>query len=131
MLELSLNGNEERWVDNTHRVFEDSPYADLQFRVKIKPISRTDISRSTKANTKSYKGVQRTDDVMMQRDLFVRCVIEWEGIVGVDKQPIECSSETKEAIANNNVGFSSLVVDAAIGYQKTVESQTDEEVGNS
>lgn len=130
MLQLSTDGKRERWIDQTHPIFEDTDFIDAKFRIKIKPVSRTDISRATTANTKVVKGLQRCDDVMMQRDLFVKCVVDWQDIGDHNGQPIECNEANKRVVADQNVTFSSLVTDAAIAFQKEVEKNTKDEIKN-
>ena len=113
MLKLSTNVNDAVWIDNKHRVFADSEYADYDFRIQIKPISRVDIARINKKHTTRKKGVPTTNDIAAQADQFVECVLTWENILDGEGNPIECNTENKQNIANVNALFAANVVDAA------------------
>ena len=131
-VKLNFNrGNEGVWIDGTHPELVDTPFAGKDFRVRVKPITKTMFATAQKKNTRVRKGVETTDAVQANADLFVACVTEWEGFKNEeDGMEIPCDSKHKGLIVEHYMSFATGIVNAAMAAAEVSDDAMETEKGN-
>lgn len=120
---IDLAGKDGIWIDGNNRVFERTEFARLKFGVKVKPLTRTDLSR-LKA---SEIGEEDKDDLLPK--VFQSQVIDWDLKDG-DGKPIVFSEYNKGVLIEQVPGFTNLVAQACFAAQIKRAEQIEEEVKN-
>jgi hypothetical protein len=121
---LDLNQKDGIWIDGTHRVFEKSEFEGLGFRVKIKPLTRTELRRIRK-EAQTAKGFDQ--DIAFPK-IFTSQVIDWE-LKDAKGEQIPFSDANKKAICENLPMFSNLI--AAACLDSNIQTVDEDEVKNS
>lgn len=122
----------EIWIDNKNEVFEDTPYAEKEFRILVEPATRPEIAVIRKKFTKIKRfGTEHTSEEAVAEELFVRQVKKWEGIVGANGKEIPCDDNNKRMIAQKIYYFASLVNLACLNARSIGEEVLEKEAKNS
>jgi hypothetical protein len=122
---LDLSANDGIWIDGTHRIFEKSEFEGLNFRVKIKPLTRTTLRKLQKtALTKT--GVDQ--NIYLPR-VFMDQVVDWELKDGNGK-PIPFTEDNKKVLAEQFPGLTNLIAVACIDAQARAAEAVEEETKN-
>ena len=96
------------WVDGTHEAFSETEFFGMPFKLCIRSIPKTRLSKAMNKNTKTNgRGVEKTDNVAMMTELYQFALVDWKDISNEDKEAMECNAENKDALAENY--FASLV----------------------
>lgn len=109
ILDINKLSYEARWFD-----FQDG----VRLKIRPYPASMVDIS------IRGKKGVVFAGEDSL--NLFLYCLIEWEGIVGTDDNPLPCTEEVKRKIYDFQMGdISPFVIAKARAFeeQKEVEEK--------
>jgi hypothetical protein len=122
---LDLN-KDSTWIDGNNRVFEKSEFAGLNFRVKIKPLTRTELRKFRKeSNTRS--GLDQ--DAYLPK-IFVNNVLDWELKDGNGKA-IPFSDENKKVLVEQVPGLTNLIAAACLDANAKAAEVIEEETKNS
>lgn len=124
---LDLNQRDGIWIDGSHRVFEKSEFEGLTFKVRIKPLTRTELRRIRRESETSRSSFDQ--DIYLPK-IFLGQVIDWELKDGTG-QPIPFSEENKKILIEHFPGFSNLVAAACLDAQARASQAREEEVKNS
>ncbi|MCL6583041.1 MAG: hypothetical protein K6U11_05310 [bacterium] len=130
-MDLLLDLNQQEggvWIDGNHRVFEKSEYEGLRFRIKIKPLTRSELRRIRREAEGSSRG--NIDPDIYLPKIFQHQVIDWELKDGRG-QPIPFSEETKLKLIEQFPGFTNLVAAACLDAQARRQLEVEDEVKNS
>jgi len=122
---LDLDKKDGIWINGTNRVFEDTEYRGLNFRVKILPLTRTGL-RKFKQSSVTRKGVDQ--DIYLPK-IFMSQVIDWELKDGKG-QPIPFSEDSKKVLVEQFPGFTNLIAMACLDACAKAEETHEEEVKN-
>ena len=123
---LNLDQKDGVWIDGNHRVFDKSEFEGLGFRVKIKPLTRTELRKIRKEGQTS-KGFEQ--DFILPK-IFIAQVLDWE-LKGANGQPIPYSEENKKILAEQVPSFTNLVAAACLDAQVGRTEASEEEIKNS
>jgi hypothetical protein len=121
---LNLDQQDGVWIDGSHRVFEKTEFDGLGFRVKIKPLTRTELRRIRK-ESQTAKGVD--GDLVMPK-IFAAHVIDWE-IKDSKGEQIPFTDENRKVICESFPGFANLI--AAACMDSNAQTVSEDEVKNS
>jgi len=133
-----MDPNAEVWLSGSDQAFSDTDFYGSDFKVKIKPLTRSTKSAMQRKNMSIKRGTQVTDFDGLARDVFLNNVLDWEGVKGRDAngevREIPCDPESKKQIANLNWPFADAIAAAIINRlesQDKANSQLkDVELGN-
>ncbi len=120
---LDLNQKDGVWIDGGHRVFSGSEFEGLGFRVKVCPLTRTELRRIRKESN-TAKGFDQ--DIAMPK-IFQSQVLDWE-LKGADGQPIPFSEENKKVLVEQFPSFTNLIAASCLDAQ--VNTVSEDEVKN-
>ncbi len=120
---FDLNQKDGVWIDGTHRVFEKSEFEGLSFRVKVKPLTRTEL-RKIRKEAQTSKGFDQ--DIAFPK-IFMSQILDWE-LKGAGGQPIPFSEENKKFLVEQFPGFTNLVSAACLDAQ--VSTASEDEIKN-
>ena len=123
LLDLTAAGH-GIWIDGTHRVFEKTEFEDLGFRVKVKPLTRTELRR-IRREAQTSKGLDI--DTAMPK-IFTAQVIDWQ-LKDARGEQIPFSDENKKVICESFPNFANLVAAACMG--SNVQTASEDEIKNS
>lgn len=124
---LDLNQQDGVWIDGSHRVFEKSEFEGLNFKVRIKPLTRTELRRIRREAENSRGSFDQ--DIYLPK-IFLSQVIDWELKDG-SGQPISFSNENKKVLVEQFPGFTNLIAAACLDAQARASQIQEEEVKNS
>jgi len=124
---LDLNQKDGVWIDGSHRVFEKSEFAGLHFKVKIKPLTRTELRRIRR---EAETPVRNFDQDVAMPKIFMGCCLDWELKDGRSQQ-IAFSEENKKILVEQFPVFTNLVAAACLDTQARAVESREEEVKNS
>ncbi|MEW5802687.1 MAG: hypothetical protein AB1847_11365 [bacterium] len=123
---LDLHQKDGVWIDGSHRVFEKSEFEGLHFRVKIKPLTRTElrkVRREAETSTRSFD-----QDIALPM-IFMNCCLDWELKDG-HGQSIPFSEENKKILVEQFPVLTNLVAAACLDAQARAAEVREEEVKN-
>jgi hypothetical protein len=123
---LNLDQKDGVWIDGSHRVFEKSEFENLGFRVKIKPLTRTEL-RKIRREGQTQRGFDQ-DSVLPK--IFVAQILEWE-LKDANGQPIPFSEENKKVLAESFPSFTNLIAAACLDAQVGRSEVGEDEIKNS
>jgi hypothetical protein len=111
MLNLNQNSTTETiTITGKDDAFKNTPFADSEFSLTMKPITQTKYSDVKRKHTTVFRGGTLEDDPKIIAELFNWSVIGWEGIA-FNGEEIECSKENKLKIIEK----APALADAAVG----------------
>ncbi len=122
---LDLNQKDGVWVSGDHRVFEGSQFEGLQFRVKVRPLTRTELRRIRKESN-TAKGFDQ--DIAMPK-IFQSQVLDWE-LKSADGKSIPFSEENKKVLVEQFPSFTNLIAAACLDAQARAAEVSEDEVKN-
>ncbi len=122
LLDLTAAG-QGIWIDGSHRVFEKTEFEGLRFRVKIKPLTRTELRR-VRREAQTSKGL---DMDMAMPKIFTGQVIDWE-LKNTRGEEIPFSDENKKVICESFPTFANLI--AAACMDSNVQAISEDEIKN-
>jgi hypothetical protein len=129
-MKISLK-RKERWIKSDHPSFKGTPYEGTDIEFLIQPVSRTQYAQVSEENTHMLKkGRVRTDDVNVQKDLFIRAVKDWKGLKDEDGADIPCNQETKDLLSESFLVLTSSVVEAALAEEDQILQNHEGQVKN-
>jgi hypothetical protein len=112
------------WIDGSHRVFEKTEFEGLKFKVKIKPLTRTEFRR-IRREAQTVKGIE--NDMIMPR-IFSANVLDWE-LKDAKGEMIPFSEENKKVICETFPTFANLISAACL--DSNVKACSEDEIKNS
>ncbi len=122
---LDLNSSNGVWIDGSHRVFEGSEFQGLGFRVKVKPLTRTELRKIRKeSNTKSGM-----DQDQALPTIFRKQVLDWE-LKAADGQAIPFTDQMKDVLIENFPTFTNLIAAACLDTCVKTDEVLQEEIKN-
>jgi len=104
-LNLNLKKDNSFWVNSNDEFFEDTDFEGMDFSVKVKPITKTQIRRFRK-EASNNKGV--LDDLKFSTLIFLECTIDWKNIED-DGVVLECTESNKRIIDERFPTFSAVI----------------------
>ncbi len=131
MLKLNMDAAFEVEITGAHPAFVGTPFAGADFKIRVRPLNRTQIADLGRKHQKVHAGRTVVDDTAVAQEVFVQSVVSWEGIVDQNGTPLECDAKGKRAVALVHWSFASLVTTITMESQVERETAKDEEVGNS
>lgn len=121
----------EKWITCEHSAFKDTDYYGEDMEFLITPVSRKEISRASDENTVVLrKGRIKTDDINVQRDLFVKCVKDWKNLHDEDGNALECNEKNKRLIADQFLTLTAAILESAMDESDRILSAKEEQKGN-
>ncbi|MEW5803723.1 MAG: hypothetical protein AB1847_16640 [bacterium] len=123
---LALNQKDGVWIDGSHRVFERSEFEGLKFRVKIKPLTRTElrkVRREAETDSRSFD-----HDIAMPK-IFMDCCLGWE-LKDEEGRQIPFTEENKKMLVEQFPVFTNLVASACLDAQVKAAQAMEEEIKN-
>lgn len=130
MLVFDMSDEQLVEVTGDHPAFASSSFAGMGFVIKAKPLTREQYAIIQKRHTKVTARGQQTDDLAVEMDMFIRCVVSWEGIVDQIGTPLPCNDETKRTLANKHWQFSGMVNSAITDLQSKQDESRNIAKGN-
>lgn len=122
---LDLNQKDGVWIDGTHRVFEGSEFQGLGFRVKVKPLTRTELRKIRKeSNTKAGM-----DQDQALPTIFRKQVLDWE-LKAADGQAIPFNDQMKDILIENFPTLTNLIAAACLDTCVKTDEALQEEIKN-
>ena len=108
-------------------------------RVKIAPLDKPGFrairSAAMRKDLVIEKGrrivEEKPDEELMDHLLFRRVIVDWEGIVDADNNPIPCTDEMKDVLTDTLLGFASWVLEEAMALAERRLEALDGAVKNS
>jgi hypothetical protein len=114
-------------ITNTDPSFENSSYADVDFAVTIKPLTRVVLQKLNREATSVKKGEETVDQDKLSwlifNHIYVSSDIQIEDENGVSLQ--DGTDDFKKAIFENYVEFASCLTGAAIRYEEKCRVEAD------
>jgi hypothetical protein len=120
---LNLNQQDGVWIDGSHRVFEKTEFEGLIFKVKIKPLTRTEL-RKVRREGQTQKGFDQ--DITLPK-IFTSQVLDWE-LKSADGQVIPFTEENKKILAEQFPILTNLV--AAACMDSNIQTINEDEIKN-
>lgn len=121
--------------------FEGTSYCGHTFKLRITPLTRTDYSRIqaklARKGEEDRKGKQRPKAAKeitapeLSAEVFVECVVSWEGLKDETGADIPCNEATKRVIVDQHWQFASIVSSFALEDQVKSEEDIEAETKNS
>ncbi len=121
-LHLNLKEQKGTWINGKHPVFLNSEFEGKNFRVKIKPLTRTDI-RKIREELENQK---RQDQDAYLAKTCERQITDWELRDGEDK-PIPYNEDNKAALIEQCPKFTNLIAAACLHTWTQEEKEREEE----
>ncbi len=122
---LDLNQAEGIWIDGTHRVFEGSEFQGLIFRVKIKPLTRTEL-RKIRRESSTKTGM---DQDQAFPAIFRKQVLDWE-LKAADGQAIPFNDQMKDVLLENFPTLTNLIAAACLDTNIKTDEVLQVEIKN-
>lgn len=101
MLNLNLKNSQSVVITNKHEVFANTPFAESDFSLTMKPISQVKYSEIQRKNTQIAKGSAIVNETGVVGDLFCWSVTGWDGVADENDADIPCNAEAKRNIVAN------------------------------
>lgn len=122
---LDLNSNDGVWIDGGNPVFEKSEFEGLNFKVKVKSLSRTEL-RKIRKDAETKRGIDQ--DIYLPK-IFMTCCLDWE-LKNGDGHAIPFSEDNKKVLVEKFPGFTNLVAAACLDAHARASESREEEVKN-
>jgi len=124
-------GDEEKIIDGNNEVFEGTPLYGKNFKFYVHPIDGDTLDTVRRKHIKiKSRGREDQNSREVEKELFYRQVINWEGIAAPDGKTIPCTSENKKLVANGKFMLASMVNLACLNLQIEGNEAREEEVKN-
>jgi len=125
-MKFNMSNNNSFTITGNDKVFEGSEFEGLNFKITIKPLTKTQLRNIRKEST-SGKG--NLDDLMFGSKVFQESVIDWD-IKDENDNPIICDEKNKKIIDEKFPTFSGRVSSAALDSFRKEEERFEEETKN-
>lgn len=116
------------WIDGNHPVFKNSEFAGKKFRIRIDPLTRTEIR-------KIREEIELETDGKKDQDAYLaktceRRIADWE-IQDEEGRPILYSEPGKMQLIEKFPNFTNLIAAACIAAQAREQEDDEENIKNS
>ncbi len=128
MDELKINLNRSYiWLDGGHAVFKNSEFADKKFRIRIKPLTRTEI-RKIREEIEQEAGGKKDRDAYFAKTCE-HTITGWE-VQDEKGNPIPYSEKAKMELIENFPNFTNLIAAACLAAQARERENDEEDLKN-
>lgn len=124
MTGLNLSDENTFTIAGDDEIFENTDFYGLDFWVKVKSITKSEMRRLRKESTTKY-GV---DDLLFGSKLFNLCVLDWN--ITKDNEPLECNEKNKKFVDEKLPILSGKISDKAFYafHQEEKESESSKKI---
>jgi len=122
-LNLNLTGVNSFWINGSDKIFEDTDFYGMDFFVKIKPITKSQIRRFREESTSS-KGV--LDYMKLATLVFTECCIDWKNIEDGDSV-LECTESNKRVVDEKFPTFTAIISNCCVFNNKQQSEKLEDE----
>ncbi len=123
--------DKERIVGGNNDVFEGTPLQGKQFKFFVKPVDGDTLETVRRKHTKlKGGGREERNSREVEKELFIRQVTNWEGLVDKSGELFPCTSENKKLFANEKYMLASMVNMACLNMQVEDDEVKEEELKN-
>jgi len=95
--------------------------------VTVCPLTSTEvraiIDRHTKVKYHQGQRQEEIDELGIRLERFTRLLVDWQGVVDANDQPLECNEENKALVADHNYDFVNALFDRADQINQEVNQQ--------
>lgn len=126
-LTIDLESNEVV-IDGYNSAFENTPYAGKDFEIVVEPVTHREYDRIKKKFTNRKNN---TDEVKLERELFMKQVKGWKGIKTPDGKDLECTDEVKEIIVEKIFFFTRAVNIACLNARAEISEEEGKNLDKS
>ncbi len=113
------------WIDNTHVVFKDTEYENVNFKVLIKPLTKSEYANIIRQCTKK-SGV---DYLAVTTMVFMQGVKDWV-ICDEKGKKIPCNTKTKTAVNETYAGLAGAISAACVKDPESLQVELELEIKN-
>jgi hypothetical protein len=115
------------WIDGNHPVFKNTEFAGKKFRIRIEPLTRTEI-RKIREEIEQEAGWKKDQDAYFAK-ICERRITGWE-IQDEKGNPIPYGEQAKMNLIENFPNFTNLIAAACIAAQAREQENDEEDIKN-
>lgn len=121
----------EKVIDGNNDVFEGTPLYGKNFKFFVKPVDGDTFESVRRKYTKiKGGGREQVDNREIDKELFMRQVINWEGISNKTGEEIPCTLENKKLLLKDMFRIASMINLACINLQIEGKLLKEDELKN-